>query len=283
MDATEARNMTTEVGLWQIHYRPEQRAHLDPAFLPLDNSSFTDETLEFAVFKRLAASRVVDHFAYWGAVSWRFKQKTGLSGAELLAAVRAHPAADVFYMNPFPYVEALYQSPWEHGTSAHPDFMAVAEAVFEASDLPASELLRVTPSAEYAFCNYFIGRPAFWAAYLPFVDRILAAADANLSPKLRAKLHSPNADARGIHRGATYVPFIVERLITVFLRTAGKHLVAHRIPCQAGKLKLDPILQELRETKDVAILTGSARLLNRWQRQRREYIGSIGASPTENA
>jgi len=264
--------MTGEIGLWQIYYRVEQLARLDAAFVPLDNSDFADETLEFAVFQRLAASGATAGLSHWGALSWRFTQKTGLSGPGLLTAVAQQPEADVFYMNPFPYIEALFQSPWMHGETVHPDFLAVSEAFFLAAGLPVGELHRLTPAREFAVCNYFVGRPAFWMAYLPFVEQALARAEANLPADMRAKLHSADADWKGIHHAASYVPFIVERLFTVFLRTAGRDLKVHKIPSPTGEARLDATLRDLRDTKDVAILTRSPRLLDRWQQQRRAYF-----------
>jgi hypothetical protein len=195
-----------------------------------------------------------------------------LTGAALLETVQAQPDVDVFYMNPFPYIEALFPSPWWHGEVAHPDFLQVSEAVFLAAGLPMAELHRLTPAREFSVCNYFVGRLAFWAAYLPFVEAALAQADAAMPPALCAKLHSADADWKGIHHAATYVPFIVERLFTVFLRTAGRHLRVHKIPSPAGEERLDTALRNLRETKDVAILTRSPRLLDRWQQRRRTYF-----------
>jgi hypothetical protein len=37
------------------------------------------------------------------------------------------------------------------------------------------------------------------------------------------------ADDRDLHKGATYVPFIVERLFPIFMKTAGKDLKGHKI------------------------------------------------------
>lgn len=264
--------MAENIKIWQIYYRAEHTMQLDSAFVPLDNSSFADESLEFAVFQRLAKSGNVSALALWGALSWRFGEKTGLSGQGLLAAIAQQPDVDVFYMNPFPHNEALHVSTWWQGETTHPDFLTVSEAFCLASGLPAGELHRMTPSREFASCNYLVARPGFWAAYLDFVEQALAQADAKMPADLRVKLHSADADWRGIHHAATYVPFIVERLFTVFMRSAGRHFKAHKIPSPAGEARMNAALREMREVKDVAILSRSTRLLASWQEQRRAYF-----------
>ena len=112
---------TPLVRVWQIYFKPQQIAHLDPFFVPLDNTAYRDESLEFGVFSRLHASRLTSQFSHWGAVSWKFTQKTGLESQSLLQAVHEAPDVDVFYMNPYPYNEALHVSPWWQGETAHPE------------------------------------------------------------------------------------------------------------------------------------------------------------------
>lgn len=264
--------MTETIKIWQIYYRAEHALQLDSVFSPLDNSSFNDESLEFAVFQRLAKSNNVETIGLWGALSWRFGQKTGLMGQDLLALIAQQPDVDVFYMNPFPQNEAFHVSPWWQGETAHPEFLAVSESFCLAAGLPATELHRMTHSQEFSSCNYFVARPRFWAAYLYFIEQTLALADEKMPTALRIKLHSADADWTGIHHAATYVPFIVERLFTVFMRSVGRQFKSYKIKSPAGEVRMNAALNELREVKDLAILTQSTRLLNSWQQKRRMYF-----------
>jgi hypothetical protein len=261
------------VGLWQIYFKPEQAGILDPLFTPLDNISHHDEALEFAVFLRLQASGQTQPFGRWGALSWKFTQKTGMTGQGLLEAVHQAPDVDVFYMNPYPYNEALHVSPWWQGEVAHPDFLRVSVAFLTAAGLDSRICHRLTPGSEFSMCNYFVGTARFWERYLGFVERALALAEQHMPEDLRRKMHTADADWRGMHHQSTYVPFVVERLFGVFLHTeAGKGLKARQLPCPLGEAGMDAELTHLREAKRVALMTKSARVLQDWQRMRKLYF-----------
>lgn len=263
------------VRLFQIYFEPWQRDLLDPAFTPFDNAGVRSELLEFDVFERLAASPAVAGAALWGALSWRYGEKTGLAGTDLLAAIEANPGADVHYCNPHVQNEALYHNMWTQAETAHPRFLEVARAVFDAAELPATELDAMLPSDRWSAANYFVGTPQFWSLYLPFVRGILAKADQRLGAEMRALLHSTGADNRGLHGGSTYVPFIVERLFPLFLRTAGRRLKARQVALPRREAELNVHLKLLREMKDVAHRTHSPWLAACWVNYRNLYLTQL--------
>ncbi|MCS6764148.1 MAG: hypothetical protein MO853_09575 [Candidatus Protistobacter heckmanni] len=90
-----------------------------------------------------------------------------------------------------------------------------------------------------------------------FVRTALAAAEQVLPDAMRGLLHSRRADQRGLHGGATYLPFIVERLFPVFTQTAGAQLRGCKIALPARESEMNVHLQLLREMKDVAHRTRS--------------------------
>lgn len=257
--------------IWQIYFKPEQRSALDNAFAAFDNSGVAAETLEFNVFQRLFLGEAAG-FDRWGALSWRFHEKTGLSGDQLIQRVQADPAVDVFYMNPSPKDEALYESPWVQGEISHPGLLEIAKAVLQILGYPLNAVYRLTHSTEYSLCNYFVGSTQFWQAYVPFVERILDQAERELPESLRVKLHSSDADWRGLHHQSSYVPFLVERLFSVFMQEEGRHLRGQQVKLPTRETKLSPALLELREMKDVAIRTQSSRILERWRKERDAYV-----------
>lgn len=261
--------------IFQIYFEAWQRDLLDPAFVPFDNSGVRSERLEFDVFERLAATPAVADAPLWGALSWRYTEKTGLAGADLLAAIEAHPGCDVYYCNPHVQNEALYHNMWTQAETAHPRFLEVARAVFAAAGLPATELDAMLPSDRWSAANYFVGTPRFWSLYLPFVRGILAKADKGLAPEMHALLHSTGADDRGLHGGSTYVPFIVERLFPLFLRTAGRKLAAKQVALPRREAELNVHLKLLREMKDVAHRTRSPWLAACWVNYRNLYLTQL--------
>ena len=261
--------------IFQIYYENWQRELLDPNFVGLDNGKSDSELLEFAVFDRLAKSDHIKDAQLWGALSWRFTEKTGMSGADLVKNIQDHPGQDVYFCNPFPHNEALFHNLWLQGETTHPQFMALCKAVFEATGLPVAELTNISTSDQFSAANYFVGTPKFWSLYLPWINNILSTANKKLPPKVRDLLHSKQADDRGIHHGATYVPFIVERLFPIFMKTAGKSLKAYKIALPERERELNVHLKLLREMKDVAHRTKSAWMAVCWANYRNLYLTQV--------
>lgn len=258
--------------IFQIYYEAWQRELLDPNFAALDNSKSSSELYEFDVFARLARSEYVKDVALWGALSWRFTEKTGLTGQDLVRAIQANPGHDVYFCNPVPENEALYHNLWLQGETSHPQFLALTQAVFKATGLPLDALTCIEDPALGSAANYFIGTPRFWQTYLPWVQAVLSTANKALPPRVRDLLHSAQADDRGLHGGATYVPFIVERLFPVFMKTQGKALKGYKIGLPAREAELNVHLKLLREMREMAYRTRSAWLAACWVNYRNLYL-----------
>lgn len=258
--------------IFQIYFEPWQRELLAPEFIPLDNGGGEPgEYLEFGLFERLSISEHVKGAALWGALSWRFTEKTGLTGSDLRTLIEANPGHDVYYCNAHPHLEATYHNLWLHGDTVHPRFGELARAFLDAAGLP-DETRDIVPSGLYSTANYFVGSPAFWAAYLPFVRGAIARADKKLSPEIARALHAQIPDERGLYPGATYMPFIVERLFSLFMRTAGRELKAFKLPLALGEEEINVHLKLLREMKDTAWRTKSLWLAACWVNYRNLYL-----------
>ena len=261
-----------EVAVFQIYFEPAQRAELEPAFVPYDNSASNDPLLEFAVFERLSRDEGVRLSALWGAVSWRFGRKTGLSGKAWLDEIASHPGFDLYFCNPEPENEGLYANQWHRGITAHPGFRELSSAVLVAAGHEAAHLDAVTPSSVTSSCNYFVGNAAFWSAYIPFVRGIVDSARRTLPPAVLAALDSSRGDPRGLHGGASYWPFIVERLLPLFLRGPGQGLKVCKVALPAADAKLNGHVKRLREMKDVAHRTRSVWLHSCWLHYRNLFL-----------
>jgi len=258
--------------IYQIYFLPEQRPALDAAFIPLDNSASTDPLHEFAVFERLGRDEGLRQAPLWGAMSWRFGVKTGLSGQALRQAIAAQPGHDLYYCNPFPEHEALFINSWQQGVPSHPNFTALCTAVFEAGGLPVEELGALHPSPLFSTCNFFVGSPAFWGLYLPWVRGLLDRVRAGVPGSVLKVLDSPLSDPNNHHAGSTYWPFIVERLLPLFLAGEGRELKTHKLALPAVEVRLNTHLQRLREMKDVAHRTRSRWLYACWLNYRNLYL-----------
>jgi hypothetical protein len=258
--------------IYQIYFEPGQRAQLDPEFIPFDNAGKDDPLREFAVFEALAKDEGLRLAPLWGALSWRFTGKTGLTGQALRQAIEQHPGCDLYYCNPFPEHEALFTNGWQQGLTAHPAFTELCSAVFGAAGLDLRELKTIQPSHAFSACNYFVGSPAFWATYLPWVRDLLTRARAQLPAAVLSVLDSRLSDPRDQHAGSTYWPFIIERLLPLYLHSAGQGLKVHRITLPVAEARLNSHLLRLREMKDVAHRTRSPWLHACWLNYRNLYL-----------
>ena len=260
------------VPIFQIYFDPSQIKQLDPGFIPWDNAGHHSLLREFDVFERLAADQGVQIAPLWGAVSWRFQEKTGLSAAALHQALQASPGCDLYYGNPSAESEAVYANLWQQGVTVHPAFREVCEAVFEAAGLDLQQLDKITPSQGFSSCNYFVGSQRFWSLYLPYVRGVVDRARAALPKPVLRLLDSDTSDPRKLHAGASYWPFIIERLLPLFLRGPGAGLKTSKIASPAAEARINPHLKRLREMKDVAHKTRSQWLYSCWLHYRNLYL-----------
>lgn len=260
------------MAVYQIYFEASQRAGLDPDLIPFDNAGHDDRLREFAVFERLAKDEGVRLAPLWGAMSWRFGKKTGLSGQALRKVIEQHPGCDLYYCNPFPEHEALFANGWQQGITAHPAFSELCGAVFKASGLDPRELKTIQPSQAFSACNYFVASPAFWSSYLPWVRDHIERTRAKLPKNVLTVLDSPQSDPRQQHAGSAYWPFIVERLLPQYLRSAGKDLKVHKYALPVAEARLNTHLQRLREMKDIAHRSRSPWLYACWLNYRNLYL-----------
>ncbi|MEO5377112.1 MAG: hypothetical protein H7832_04920 [Magnetococcus sp. DMHC-6] len=259
--------------IYQIYYREEQKDHLDSAFVPYDNSADKDPLLEFNVFRKLQSAHGEKQPPLWGAVSWKFGSKTGWSGEELYQFIAQHPGYDVYYCNPHPEFEALYPNFWMQGESAHPDFLRLSREIFTYAQLPQELLTTLYPSRAFASTNYFIATPHFWNGYLSFVEEVLEKSLQKVSSEVMALLYSSAADSKGVHANANYLPFIVERLFTIFLTTEfGRSCRGIKYALPAIDKKLNIHLHHLRQMKDFACQHHSLWMASCWLNYRNLYL-----------
>ena len=266
------RALNSPIRIFQIYFEGWQRELLDPAFYPLDNSRGVSELMEFAVFEQLQKNAATQGATLWGALSWRFGEKTGMLGNDWVKQIVDHPGYDVYFCNPHVHNEAIFHNMWLQGETSHPNFVQISKAFFVAAGLDEKEITSVHPSGTYSSANYFVASPNFWARFIPFVRKVLVTADKKLPPAVRDVLHSKVADDKGLHGGATYVPFIVERLFGLFMRTEGKDLKGYKIALPERERELNVHLKLLREMKDVAHRTQSAWLAACWVNYRNLYL-----------
>lgn len=269
---------STAVRIFQIHYHPDQRPVLDPTFEPYDNEGDKSPLLEFNVFRKLMDSELVRDADLWGALSWKFQEKTGLSGEQLRQIIARNPGYDVYYCNPFPEMEALYPNLWLQGETSHPNFLILCHDFFEAAALDKEVLTQLLPSSRFAASHYLVATPRFWRGYVDFVSEVIARAERGMSSTAKAMIYSSAADAKAMHAGASYMPFIVERLFGVYLARTDGEYKAHKFVCDPQEEKMNVHLKLLRQMKDVAVSSKSLWMATCWTNYRNLYFGQTHGS-----
>lgn len=269
-----AKKAAPELKVFQFYTEGWQRELLDPAFVALDGSKLTTSELrEVAVMGQLQQDAVTKGLPLWGVVSWQFTEKTGLNGRDFVKQITENPGHDVYFCNPYVTDEAAFHNTWLQGSTEFDHFMPLVQSVFKAAGLDVAELTAVQPSATYSRGNYLVATPKFWAAYLSFVGQVLTAADKKLPPAVRQLMHTVVADPRGVYGGATYVPFIVERLFSYFMHKYSKGLKAFKLTLPKAEAGLNVHQKLLREMKNVAHQTKSPWMAACWVNYRNLYLG----------
>ncbi|HEX4880092.1 MAG TPA: hypothetical protein VFV39_09635 [Limnobacter sp.] len=264
-----------DVRVFQIYFRPDQLHQLEPEFIPYDNALGDFSMLEYAVFRKLYQSDLTKDCKYWGALSWRFREKAMINATDLFNVIEANPGYDLYFMNPEPQIEGLYENLWVQGSTAHPNFIPLVEQLLEAVGMDKRMLSAYRHTRIMAAANYFVGSQRFWDAYIQFVENFLEKAEKNAPPALLQALKNTNADPRNLHAGANYFPFIIERLLTEFIIEQSGKLACFKIELGNKKTRLPANAHDLEWLKNQALERKDEKLLRIWVNYRNLYFKSL--------
>lgn len=264
-----------DVRVFQIYFRPDQLHQLEPEFIPYDNALGDFSMLEYAVFRKLHQSDLTKDCKYWGALSWRFREKAMINANDLFNVIEANPGYDLYFMNPEPQIEGLYENLWVQGSTAHPNFIPLVEQLLDAVGMDKRMVSAYRHTRIMAAANYFVGSQRFWEAYMQFIEDFLAKAEKNAPPALLQALKNTNADPRNLHAGANYFPFIIERLLTEFIIAQNGKLACFKIELGNKKARLPANAQDLEWLKNQALERKDEKLLRIWVNYRNLYFKSL--------
>lgn len=209
----------TPVRVHVAYYRAEQREGLDSLesrlFKPWDvRFNLGSRLLEFDLFKVLLEKSPA-HRKYWGVFSWKFLRKSGFEPQYVARQIDrgVRNGADVIVLNPAVASNALFRNVFEQGqTCGHAFMTTVAKAT--GLEKFVDTLMR---HDTFAMSSYVVGTRGFWTEYVNFVEAYLEGAQELVD-------RSPTFDriflgSAGYWRDPSfdYRPFMVERLLQVFL------------------------------------------------------------------
>lgn len=210
-----------KIGIYQIYYDKVQLEKLSPAFLPYDNTKNDNrEWAEYHIFEKEFSKKTWKKFSYSGFISWKFLQKSQITGERFLEFMQRNPGADVYFINPFPMEEILFRNVWHQGEFYHKGILAFAQRLMTRLGHDADLSAWSQEPATFAFCNYWAGNPKFWKGYMEFTGSFARMLRTGLSEEDKAFLHSLASKTNNF----SYIAFFMERLFSTYLWLAGKDI-----------------------------------------------------------
>jgi hypothetical protein len=193
---------------------PAQADQLEPGFIPYSNvENPRPEWCEYLVFRKEYHAGTCDH-GITGFMSWKFRQKTGLTGAAFRGWIAEHPGYDVYFVNPFPdLVQRRYPNVWRQGDRCHPGISRITQRLLKRVGHNVNLRGLRMDEKQTAYCNYWAGTPQFWRRYMEFCEPLYDLIENGLSCEEKAALLA-RADSVS---ECCYIPYIFERLFSTLL------------------------------------------------------------------
>src|SRR5215467_3192353 len=204
------------VHIYQIVYSEESKATCDPGFGQLDNlSNERPDWREYWPIRGYLGSHELDEGSYYGFLSPKFGQKTGLSSETVLQFIGRNEATrEVFLFSPFFDQLAFFPNVFYQGDVAHAGLMKLSIDFLQGSGLDGDLAKMISCSRNSVFSNYIVARPSFWRKWFDVAEKLFRASEDPSHP-LHARL---NAAASYHHDDTQYKIFVLERIATYVLR-----------------------------------------------------------------
>lgn len=201
----------------QIYYSPETRAKLDPGFIALDNTGQRPDWYEYWPIRRFLLENTLDPDARYGFFSPKFREKAGLSSAQVERFLADTPDdVDVVTFSPYFSNIAFFKNVFEQAEYWHPGISSTLAGVMTliAPHLDSEALMNglVMSAAGTVYCNYFVAKPRFWQRWLMLCEQIFwvaEAGDTELAQKLNRNRHYSLPTPAKV--------FVIERIVSIVL------------------------------------------------------------------
>jgi hypothetical protein len=203
------------VHIYQIVYSAESRSICDPGFQQLDNlSNERPDWREYWPIRNYLSSHELDESSYYGFLSPRFREKTGLSSESVCKFIEeGETTREVFLFSPYFDQLAFFRNIFLQGEAHHPGLARLSTEFFERAGLPCDLSSMVSCSKNSVFSNYIVARPSFWRAWFEITEALFRMAEDPSDP-LCSKLNA-GAD---YHVGAQSKLFLLERIASYVLQ-----------------------------------------------------------------
>jgi hypothetical protein len=219
--------MSLNTKVFQIYFKPELKQHCDPLFTPLDNTDNPRPDLrEWDVWNRNHEAILEQNLDHWGYVSWKFKEKTNLTGEQVFNFINTNPGYDVYLFNPCIINEAVFANSWEQGDIHHPNISGIGNkflAKLNYKDVDVKSM--ILDRNKTVFANYVVGNQDFWNRFMNFSRRLFTEAETD--SVFKDEVFGAGRSNYAYDNSLPNFTFLIERLIPTFLELEGFNSIGY--------------------------------------------------------
>jgi hypothetical protein len=245
--------MSLNIKVFQIYYKPELKVHLDPVFEPLDNTDNPNPELrEWDVWNREHEARMASDLDYWGYVSWKFKEKTGLTGEQVISFILSNPGQDCYLLNPCIVNEALFANSWEQGDIHHPNISEIGNSFLKKigyGDVDVKSMLLDRHTT--VFANYIVGSRKFWEKFMEFSRKLFTEAEKD--PEFKHQVFGEGLSNYAHDKSLPNFTFLIERLIPTFLELEHIQSMGYKHTPDTVPMKYGAVIDEIMVLSDLKL------------------------------
>lgn len=208
------------VHIYQNYFLPSQKALLDPAFIPHDNTdNLNPQYREYPLIRKLYDSQPKDSDYYWGLVSWKFREKSdGVTGQQFIDWMLANPGYDVYYIFPRAENVARFRNPFVESEPHTPGMTKFINTLIrDVLQLDMRPIEHINfPVHNFSYSSHYVGNSTFWDGWISFADRLISSVREH--PELNDFMFVQNIEHHEVGKKVRLInySFVMERLVNLF-------------------------------------------------------------------
>lgn len=210
--------MSRTAFVYQIYYDEASRQRVEPEFIPLDNTaSERPDWLEFWPILKFLQSNTLQEGSWYGFLSPRFVEKTGVNGQQVIELLNAvGDAEDVVLLSPFWDHGSFFLNAFEEGEATVAGLLDASQRFVDSIGFDIDLRTRVVTSRNTVFSNYFIAKPVFWRRWLELAQQLWTCCE-HQSNQLATDLNAATTYPARAGRPVALKVFVQERLVCLLL------------------------------------------------------------------
>jgi hypothetical protein len=261
--------------IYQLYFKPEQTELLDSAFIPYDNTENTrPELREWYIWDKEYENCKQEGLDYWGFVSWKFGEKTGIDGQQFVDFINANPGFDLYFINPCLVNEAVFINSWEQGDLHHQGISDIGNSFlqkigYENIDVKSYILDRTMTM----FANYIVGSAEFWEKFMTFSRKLFTEAESD--PEFYNSVFGEGGSNYNADPSLPMFTFLIERLIPIFIELESIKSIPFAYNADNLPEKYKPYAEELTALSNLKVLINVYKddeLFYAWNYYRQKFL-----------